>query len=230
MSSTTELDELHELIGGLRRCVTSLASKYGDSPAMRRIVNDAERILNDSTARHRRRGTRVRPRYQATTTISGEKIAIPDTQYDSDFWRDVDDEVSGDAHAARLIPPPGNRPTLRQMKATVSAPTADRQGDRRLLADPRPDRATHAAHRPVVAVTADHRPRLGRLRRSTRRSARSCRPLLRRGLPLPDAVLLAVPEHRVRARGRATSGHVPRRCRDHPARGRCRCRSCSASG
>ena len=39
--------QLHELIGGLRRCVTSLASRYGDSPAMRRIVNDAERILND---------------------------------------------------------------------------------------------------------------------------------------------------------------------------------------
>ena len=47
MSSTTELAELHELIGSLRRCVTSLASKYGDTPATRRIVNDAERILND---------------------------------------------------------------------------------------------------------------------------------------------------------------------------------------
>ena len=47
MSTTTELDQLHELIGGLRRCVTSLASRYGDSAAMRRIVNDAERIQND---------------------------------------------------------------------------------------------------------------------------------------------------------------------------------------
>ena len=47
MSTTTELAQLHELIGGLRRCVTSLASRYGDTPAMRRIVNDAERILND---------------------------------------------------------------------------------------------------------------------------------------------------------------------------------------
>ncbi|MGH3597078.1 MAG: hypothetical protein ACRDUT_14105, partial [Mycobacterium sp.] len=40
MSSTTELAELHDLIGGLRRCVTSLKSRYGDTPAMRRIVND----------------------------------------------------------------------------------------------------------------------------------------------------------------------------------------------
>jgi hypothetical protein len=26
---------------------------------------------------------------------SGEKIAIPDTQYDTEFWRDVDDEGVG---------------------------------------------------------------------------------------------------------------------------------------
>ena len=31
----------------------------------------------------------------ATVQQSGEKIAIPDTQYDSDFWRDVDDEGVG---------------------------------------------------------------------------------------------------------------------------------------
>ena len=47
MSSTNELAELHELIGSLRRCVASLASQYGNSPATRRIVNDAERIFND---------------------------------------------------------------------------------------------------------------------------------------------------------------------------------------
>ena len=42
MSSTTELDELHTLIGGLRRCVDSLRSRYGDNPATRRIAIDAE--------------------------------------------------------------------------------------------------------------------------------------------------------------------------------------------
>ena len=47
MSSTTELAELHQLIGGLRRCAASLASQYGDVAAMRRIVNDADRILNE---------------------------------------------------------------------------------------------------------------------------------------------------------------------------------------
>ncbi|GFG53076.1 hypothetical protein CQY20_05360 [Mycolicibacterium agri] len=95
MSSPTEFAELHELIGGLRRCVTSLAAKYGDSPAMRRIVNDTERILNDidrldidAQELELSRGVTLQP-------MSTEKIAIPDTQYDTDFWRDVDDEGVG---------------------------------------------------------------------------------------------------------------------------------------
>ncbi len=95
MSSSTEFAELHELIGGLRRCVTSLASRYGDTPAMKRIVNDTERILNDidrldidAEELELTRGV-TRPQHGA------EKIAIPDTQYDSDFWRDVDDEGVG---------------------------------------------------------------------------------------------------------------------------------------
>ncbi|MDX1885776.1 hypothetical protein [Mycolicibacterium sp. 120270] len=95
MSSTTEFAELHELIGGLRRCVTSLASRYGDTPAMRRIVNDAERLQNDidrldidAEELELARGvTRSRP--------SGEKIPVPDTDYGQDFWRDVDDEGVG---------------------------------------------------------------------------------------------------------------------------------------
>ncbi|MGA7055737.1 MAG: hypothetical protein WBZ37_31640, partial [Mycobacterium sp.] len=32
---------------------------------------------------------------RATVQQTGEKIAIPDTQYDSEFWRDVDDEGVG---------------------------------------------------------------------------------------------------------------------------------------
>jgi hypothetical protein len=91
MSSTTELTELHELIGSLRRCVTSLASKYGDSPATRRIVNDAERILNDidrldidAEELELTRGV-TRPNHGA------EKIGIPDTPYDTAFWGDEDD-------------------------------------------------------------------------------------------------------------------------------------------
>ena len=91
MSSTTELTELHELIGSLRRCFTSLASKYGDSPATRRIVNDAERILNDidrlDIDAEELELTRGVTRHQP----GAEKITIPDTPYDTAFWGDEDD-------------------------------------------------------------------------------------------------------------------------------------------
>jgi len=93
MSTTAELAELHDLIGGLRRCVNSLKVRYGDSPAMRRIVIDTDRILTDvellTTDVSELDLTR------ATVQQSGDKIVIPDTPYDSDFWRDVDDEGVG---------------------------------------------------------------------------------------------------------------------------------------
>lgn len=93
MSSSTELAELHNLIGGLRRCVTSLRSRYGDSPQMRRIVLDAERILNDVEMLD----IDARDLNLSLTAqkSSCDKIAIPDTQYDRDFWGDVDDEGVG---------------------------------------------------------------------------------------------------------------------------------------
>ena len=92
MSTTTEVDELHQLIEGLRRCVTSLVSRHGDCPAMRRIVNDAERILNgvdrlDIDVEELEMARGLSP--------SVEMIQIPDTQYDIDFWRDVDHEGIG---------------------------------------------------------------------------------------------------------------------------------------
>ncbi|GJF15912.1 hypothetical protein NGTWS1803_01450 [Mycolicibacterium cyprinidarum] len=76
--------------------MTSLASRYGDSPATRRIVNDAERIFNDidrldidADELELTRGV------SAHQQVGGERIAIPDTQYDTDFWRGVDDEGLG---------------------------------------------------------------------------------------------------------------------------------------
>ena len=93
MSSTTELAELHDLIGGLRRCVSSLRARYGDSPAMRRIVIDIYRILGDVELLD----TDVSELDLARATVqqSGEKIAIPDADYDRDFWLDVDEEGVG---------------------------------------------------------------------------------------------------------------------------------------
>ena len=93
MSSTTELDELHALIGGLRKCVKSLRSRYGDNPATRRIVLDAERIISDVDLLDHDANDLDLGRF--TETHTGEKIGVPDTQYDSEFWRDIDDEGVG---------------------------------------------------------------------------------------------------------------------------------------
>ena len=93
MSTTAELAELHDLIGGLRRCVSSLKARYGDSPAMRRIMIDADRILSDIELLDI--DVSELDLARATVQQSGEKITISDTQYDTDFWRDVDDEGVG---------------------------------------------------------------------------------------------------------------------------------------
>lgn len=96
MSTTTEFAELHKLIGEMRRCVTTLAAKYGDSPATRRIANDAERILLDID-RLDIDAQDLAMRHGVTQQKAGsEKIAIPDTQYDREFWGDISDGgVSG---------------------------------------------------------------------------------------------------------------------------------------
>ncbi|WP_343572338.1 hypothetical protein [Mycobacterium sp.] len=93
MPTTTELAELHDLIGGLRRCVCSLKARYSDSPAVRRIVIDADRLLGDVELLD----TDVSELDLTPVNVpqSSEKIAIPDTEYDRDFWRDVDDEGVG---------------------------------------------------------------------------------------------------------------------------------------
>lgn len=93
MSKASELAELHHLIGDLRRCVTTLQHRYGESPAMRRVIIDTERIVGDLEILEMDAGEleQVSP----TVTSSGQKIPVPDTPYDRDFFRDVDDEGVG---------------------------------------------------------------------------------------------------------------------------------------
>ena len=91
MSTNTELDQLHMLIGDLRRCVSSLASRYGDSAAMRRIVNDAERIQNDIDRLDIDAEELELTRGVTRHHHGAEKIAIPDTPDETAFWGDEDD-------------------------------------------------------------------------------------------------------------------------------------------
>jgi hypothetical protein len=100
LSGPSELAELHHLIDGVRRCVASLKSRYGDVPAMRRIVNDADRLLND-VDRLEIDATELDVGRATSHPHAGEKIPVPDTQYDTDFWRDVDDEGVGGQSGVR---------------------------------------------------------------------------------------------------------------------------------
>jgi hypothetical protein len=96
VSGTSELAELHALIGDLRRCVLGLKSRFGDIPGMRRIELDAERILTDVELLESDAGELDLQRWAAER--AQDKITIPDTEYDSEFWRDVDDEGVGGYH------------------------------------------------------------------------------------------------------------------------------------
>lgn len=96
----TEVAELHQLIGALRRCVEALASTHGDTTAMRRVVNDVERILNgidrlDIDAEELELACGL-----ALAKGHGAMIQIPDTDYDHGFWRDVDHEGVGGQRAS----------------------------------------------------------------------------------------------------------------------------------
>lgn len=93
MSRAAELAELHHVIGNLRRCVTALQSRYGDAPAMRRVVIDTERILNDLELLEM--DAAELDFTPSAVVTSGDKIPVPDTPYDREFWRDVDDEGVG---------------------------------------------------------------------------------------------------------------------------------------
>ena len=93
MSRAAELAELHQLVGNLRRRVTTLQNRYRDDPAMRRVVIDAERILSDLALLDMDAAELELASHTVVTTA--EKIAIPDTPYDNEFWRDVDDEGVG---------------------------------------------------------------------------------------------------------------------------------------
>lgn len=93
MSRSSELAELHQLIGDLRRCVTSLQHRYGNAPAMRRVVIDTDRILGDLEILEMDTGDLELATH--SPGHSGEKIQVPDTPYDREFWRDVEDEGLG---------------------------------------------------------------------------------------------------------------------------------------
>jgi hypothetical protein len=91
--SSTEIQELQRTIGQLRHCVGALRGRYGDIPAVRRLMNDIERLDIDSSEFSATPSTPV-PRSAA----EGDFVVVPDTPYDPALWQGADDEGVGGYH------------------------------------------------------------------------------------------------------------------------------------
>ncbi|HKS48708.1 MAG TPA: hypothetical protein VJT49_27090 [Amycolatopsis sp.] len=92
MSTTAEIAELRRAIGQLRQCVGALRSRYGDASAVRRLVNDVDRLDIDA-------GDLETPiPAQQKPVDRSDIVKIPDGPYDPSLWHDADDEGVGGYH------------------------------------------------------------------------------------------------------------------------------------
>jgi hypothetical protein len=87
--SMSDITELQRAIGQVKQCVGELRAKYGDVPAVRRLVNDVERLDID-TADFRTAPQAPQPRRPEVS--EHEVVVVPDTPYDREMWRGADDE------------------------------------------------------------------------------------------------------------------------------------------
>ncbi|OQO92114.1 hypothetical protein B1813_07575 [Saccharomonospora piscinae] len=88
--SSAEMTELRRAIGQLRQCVGALRARYGEAPAVRRIVNDVDRL--DIDAGDLADAPPV-PAQGAAAAV--DVVKIPDTPYDPALWKGADDEGVG---------------------------------------------------------------------------------------------------------------------------------------
>ena len=90
--TTTELAELRRSIGQLRHCVDALRADFGDTPGVRRLVNDVERLEIDAVDLAE---APTPPKPRAGEGGKPDVVVVPDTPYDRNLWLDADDEGVG---------------------------------------------------------------------------------------------------------------------------------------
>ncbi|PRW64935.1 thioesterase [Actinopolyspora mortivallis] len=107
MSSTAELGDVLRALAQLRTGVDELYARYGDTPVVRRVENDLQRLEIDvselSTVApgpppQRSRGGRDTARgggAEGRPPGEQEIVEVPDTPYVPSWWRGVDDEGVG---------------------------------------------------------------------------------------------------------------------------------------
>ncbi|MET0473654.1 MAG: hypothetical protein ABW001_03350 [Mycobacterium sp.] len=105
MPTTTAVETLQHLLTDLMQCVSSLHSTYGDTTAMRRIINDAHEIRNGIHRLQIDAEDLASSSTAVPCTKSVEMIQIADTDYDASFWRDVDHEGVGSQSLACVRAP-----------------------------------------------------------------------------------------------------------------------------
>jgi hypothetical protein len=93
MAVTTELTTLHRTVDELREIVLALSDRYGDIPAVRRLLGDIERIDLDASELDD-----LTPLAAVPTPEATEIHVLDDTPHDPSLWRDADDEGLGGYH------------------------------------------------------------------------------------------------------------------------------------
>lgn len=90
--TATEFTELRRAIGQLRQSVAGLQSRYGDVAAVKRLVNDVDRLEIDASE------LGDPPSIAQPRTATGDRsgvVVVPDTPYDESLWHGADDEGVG---------------------------------------------------------------------------------------------------------------------------------------
>ena len=88
MPDHVNADALHSAVESLAQAVQAISTQAGDVPAVRRLINDVERIRLDSAD----------CRELQVVNAPRQLEIIPDTPYDEAMWKGVDDEGLGGFH------------------------------------------------------------------------------------------------------------------------------------
>jgi hypothetical protein len=93
MAVTSELTTLHRTVDQLRRVVADVRERYGDIPAVRRLLGDIERIDLDASELDD-----LAPLPAAPTPEASEILILDDKPLDPSLWIGADDEGLGGYH------------------------------------------------------------------------------------------------------------------------------------
>ena len=93
MAVTTELTTLHRTVDELREIVRSVRDRYGDIPAVKRLLGDIERIDLDASELDD-----LTPLAAAPIPEAGQMLYLDDTPHDPSIWAGADDEGLGGYH------------------------------------------------------------------------------------------------------------------------------------